>query len=159
LARLPGVGQRRGVHVHDHLIALAPRPWVEPLGQRRLRHQRQRVRLPLSWRRRVQRRAAHPAGPAPPLELLPPRLQPPTPPPPPPRSPPPPPPTTPPPPRTPWAAPPRVPPPPLLAPPLPISPPPPSHDLLHVRRRPRLAHPQEPLLRVRRRHSRQRSHL
>src|SRR5262249_24769162 len=42
---------------------------------------------------------------------------------------------------------------------LPVHPPPPPDDLLHVRRRPGLADLQESLLRLRRRHPRQRPHL
>ena len=45
-------GERVGVHVHDHLIAVAGRALVEPAGQRRLGHHPQRIRPPLRQRRR-----------------------------------------------------------------------------------------------------------
>jgi hypothetical protein len=53
LARGVGLRQDWGVHVHDDLVALARRPRLQAMVQRRLGEQRQRVGLLLRPRRRV----------------------------------------------------------------------------------------------------------
>ena len=52
LARLLRLGQRRGVDVDHHLVALARRARIEPLVQGRLREERQGIGLPLGHRGR-----------------------------------------------------------------------------------------------------------
>ena len=53
LARVIRIGQRRGVDMHHDLVALARRAGIELVMERRLRDQRQRVRLLLRHRRDV----------------------------------------------------------------------------------------------------------
>ena len=50
LARLLGLGQRWGVDVDHHLVALARGAGIEPLVQGRLREERQGIGLPLGQR-------------------------------------------------------------------------------------------------------------
>ena len=68
LPRLLGSASDRGVHVHHHLVPLARRPRVELVMQRRLRQQGQRVRLLLG---RVGARGGSVAGSAASLARLP----------------------------------------------------------------------------------------